>query len=140
MKAALALLLAACATDAPVVAYVHVADPERSLEGIEVWEAIGFRVSLESWGLPECDSPDPSCQISLGYVEGAPTRADRDTRTMYIAPELAGFRRCVARAHEAGHILLDTSEHVEGGVMGGVDCQLNDADRELACRTIGACP
>ena len=45
----------------------------------------------------------------------------------------------VAVAHELGHVLLDTSEHTVGGVMGGSSSQLQPVDYELACAAIGVC-
>jgi hypothetical protein len=117
-----------------------------------VWNELGFAFSTDDRG-PECErrwyaDGQFDCQVTIGFVAelyleervGRVAYADRANRIAHYDANLDGFTLCIAIAHETGHILLDSDEHTNGGVMGSLDCALADVDRELACRSIGACP
>lgn len=122
------------------------------VQAVSAWAPLGFEVGFEDSGMVECDFTWPSettdCQITIGIIrdpllrekEGTNALSDRTGRFMKIDSEVTDpFGLAIAVAHEAGHILLDTAEHTQGGIMGGADCVMHDVDKELACRTIGIC-
>lgn len=130
--------------DAPNV--VLVADPVPPPLG---WEALGFTFDPAA-DLPECDlhwraDSEPPCQITIGVVRvpmlreraGTNARTFRDQRRIEIDSRLDGVALDFAVAHEVGHVLLDTSEHTQGGIMGGSSLTVTAQDRALACRTVG---
>lgn len=160
MKWVLTLLafLACTVPSRPVAPAVHVVAPEgllpEYLDGASGWAPLGFDVSGESSGLVECQrrwyasqSDTRDCQLTIGVVvepglierTGSDAAASREFRTVFLDDSLAGERLLQAVAHEAGHILLDTPRHTQGGIMGGVSYTMWDVDRELACETLGIC-
>lgn len=113
--------------------------------GVEVWSPLGFSVREES-ALVECprrwyDDGVTNCVITIGVKrERTNTQASRDERYMIIDERTVGeYDLVLAVAHEAGHILGDTAEHTETGVMSGTSARLSDDDRDLMCRSVGLC-
>lgn len=133
----------------------------RALEASEVWEELGFRTTLSDFGQPDC-APDwyatawEPCAIRVDFIDD-PNQTEEWGTIGQAAPALrriwidaliawdpdkdATYRMVVA--HELGHILLDTANHLppelDGLMGGGNDGQLSDADRDWACERIGAC-
>jgi hypothetical protein len=67
---------------------------------------------------------------------------DRARRVVYLNRRLVRGALFFVAVHELGHVLLDTDEHLpEGAVMGKpqVVWRPEQADYDLACRTIGVC-
>ena len=160
---ALSACASACTSEVPALPHVRVvgaapsSDPRVFVQsgdevgpavvrGMRAWEAIGFDVSMEDFGLDECrpawvvaDGID--CQFTIGVVAepGTVTRSFRDLRVVYLDESMDDDRLLTAAAHEAGHILLDTATHTRNGVMAGRWPRLSDDDLALACESIGAC-
>lgn len=159
------LSFAACVSSSrPDAPAVHVI-PLRAVQGdtpaldplvvtaIVAWEPLGFDVSADDTGTRECDlhwhAGDPiDCQITIGVIrppdlierEDKLAESNRDQRIVWIDARLVSPRYLsIASAHEAGHVLLDTPRHTEGGIMGGFDDVMHDVDRALACETVGLC-
>lgn len=107
---------------------------------------LGIAVVARTFGSTECPRrwwhATSPCQVTMQIVAvdglrekvGTNALVDRASRVAQFDARLVGqtFNLRVAIAHEVGHVLLDTDEHVAGGVMGGADLMLNDADRALA--------
>lgn len=143
----LALLLVGCTTEAPDAPNVAlVADP---VPAPTAWESLGYTFDPAA-DLPECDlhwraNTEPPCQITIGVVRvpmlreraGTNARTFRDQRRIEIDSRLEGYALELAVAHEVGHILLDTPEHTQTGIMSGSSLVLSADDRALACRTVG---
>jgi hypothetical protein len=150
----------------PVVVIYHdgAARPEY-LAGASAWEPLGFEFVLGSdvpMGerlAPECgrqwfQEGCHDCQITLSFIidpllyerSGYDAAAVRDSRAAYFdemlltsdTPAASSYLK-VAVAHEVGHLILDTAEHTEGGIMGGAVAAMRDVDYALACRAIGVC-
>lgn len=122
------------------------------LEAARAWETLGFDVDMGAYGdMRECPrrwyvSGDIDCQITLEVIREPMLRERRGTdalsdiaaRGIAIDTRVADrVELTAAMAHESGHILLDTPEHTQGGIMGGASIVVTDVDLELACRTIG---
>jgi hypothetical protein len=152
MRAFALVLLAACAPEPAMPAVHFVVDGSPAyLDAARAWEALGF--TFETTDQPECLrhwylTPDRDCQITITVVRYPRLREEYGTnaisritdRTFAIdTRELDESELRRAAVHETGHILLDTTEHTLGGIMGGASLSITDADRVLACRTIGIC-
>lgn len=148
----LASLLVGCVERPTAPAVQLITDRAEDVAGVDAWEPLGFDVALEDSGLPECDQQwyahgELDCQITIGvrHVEllrehvGSNARSFRDQRLIEVDSRLDTFGLLYALSHEAGHILLDTSVHTNGGIMGGSTYVLTPVDRRLACETINIC-
>lgn len=121
------------------------------LDAVRAWEPLGFEVTWGAFGeLPECQrrwyaTGDVDCQVTLELVRepmlverrGTAALSDISVRGIAIDTRVGGVDLLVAMAHESGHILLDTQDHTQGGIMGGSTWQMQSVDYDLACRTIG---
>lgn len=151
------LFLTACAAR-PAAPVVYVQDPggdpslhAQYIAAAEGWSPLGFDFTFDDPGLPECThwaaGDNPDCQIvawlfrvdGLAGDEGTQASFDPSTRAINIDTSLTGWRLDVATAHEFGHLVLQTGEHTQGGIMGGVDDRMWGVDRALACKSIGVC-
>ncbi len=129
---------------------------ETYVAGVSAWDEIGFETIGDEVGElapDECErrwyeTGNYDCTITIGIkrephvVErfGTEAYSDRAGRFMVIDERVTEqLELTIAVAHEAGHILLDTAEHTQGGVMGGASAVVEAVDRELACRSIGVC-
>jgi len=154
------LVFAACAEppSAPRVRLV-VADGSPVLseyeEAPQAWSVLGFDIALDD-GTTERECPrrwyemaDVDCQITItivrGYVlerYGSNAVSDLGLRGVFIDFRLTEYADLMsAMAHEVGHILLDTSRHTRGGIMGGQGWRMFAPwpDKQLACETIHIC-
>jgi hypothetical protein len=156
---ALALLSGGCALDVAPQPVVHLrafdgqALLSSDVEGARAWEAIGFEVVTEASGLPRCerrwyDADDRACELPITIERsalvlpmlGTQAFANRGTRHVLIDTSVTDeLALLVIAAHEVGHIVLDTEQHTEGGVMGGAASTLQHVDYALACSAIGVC-
>lgn len=157
-------LLVSCATTEPtprvriavVDAYGYAEPLPEYLEGARAWEPLGFEVTFGARGVEsECprrwyDGADVDCQITIELVrkprlvetDGTLALSDIARRGIAIDPRVTDRDALLtAVAHEVGHILLDTSMHTTGGIMGGQGWQMFAPwpDLQLACMTIGRC-
>lgn len=160
MRGVLALaLVAGCSIERPAAPVVHVVTaPDQPmldvyLDGARAWTPLGFDFETVDQGLEECRrdwfvTGEIACQISIGVVRepllreqtGSDARADRWNRAVLIDADVYDYYELLrASSHEFGHILLDTSRHTAGGVMGGASWLLRGVDYELACEEIGIC-
>lgn len=152
---AAAATLGACAADRPsVVKTFALASPEGPTTDDP--HADDYAIAASAWcdvgicqvgGWNDHDARAVADQViyvdrprDLVSTDGLSAFATRGDDYVAVDASLDGFALCVAIAHEIGHVVLNTPTHVVGGVMGGADCALNQADRELACASIGACP
>lgn len=153
------VLVVACVDPTPQLPTVRLVtwqdQPELAeyVDGARAWDALGFTVATVPLELDECDrdwhvQSVTDCIITIGVKrdpmlrirEGTNALANISERHMTIdASVVDRFQLLTAVAHEAGHILLDTPEHTQGGVMGGASWSLEAVDYELACDTIGVC-
>lgn len=125
-------------------------------DGARAWEPLGFTVEADELGAvaeDECprrwyESGEYDCTITVGVFRdpqllarhGTLASSDRAARSIAIDTSVVGsYDLVLAMAHETGHIVLDTPEHTQGGVMGGSSTVLEAVDYELACRAIGIC-
>lgn len=160
---ALAIALAACRTARAPTVMLHLVDPprwsshERNLVAAvgSIWADLGL--DFEVTDKPErTDRPCPrdwaargvtDCVIDVGLSkrDGMRTRdgvtglSDRTTGESQIDSTIEGATLLHTLAHEIGHQVLNTGEHVAApGVMasGSVDWSVSPADLELACRQI----
>lgn len=157
MKLTLVILAAGCAERpaAPAVRPIMLdASPmlDVYVSATEAWSPLGFDVSLNST-LSECGHSwyvfgEVDCEITIGIKRDPLLRERRGTdaltnRSMHIitidADLVEPNALAIAMAHEAGHVLLDTAEHTQGGIMGGASSTMTAVDRELACRAISIC-
>lgn len=138
MRALLVALLVGCADRLFCPPVSLIGAPAPTPHG---WEPLGF--SFGDPGLGECgrgwyEFDQTDCQITIGVVR-APSanraQADRFHRIVTIDPSVIDLE--IPIAHEVGHILLDTAEHTQGGIMGGATAEMGAVDFELACRSIG---
>lgn len=153
-------LLAACSTtDRPAAPYVHLELVKQTppmaeyLAGAGVWEPLGFDFGYTDSGLPECQpnwyQPGQSadCQITITLVRwehlqeqyGTTALSDRHLRTMAIDTREEGSSLQLAISHEVGHIILNTEDHSQGGIMGGSSLTLTQTDIAFACAHIHIC-
>ncbi|MGE0402909.1 MAG: hypothetical protein AB7T06_39755 [Kofleriaceae bacterium] len=126
------------------------------VDGARTWEPLGFTVEADELGaVAEDECPrrwyatgEYDCTLTVGVKrdpqllsrEGTLASSNRAARSIAINTSVvASYDLVLAMAHEVGHIVLDTSEHTVGGVMGGSSTVLEAVDYELACRAIGAC-
>lgn len=154
----LAFAFAGCAVEVPAAPQVYVRAPYDPMlpvytAGPDAWSPLGFEAVTDDPGTPECARDwyvhrTTDCKITMwiyrvpDLVETAGTQAQTDptTRAVSIDSRLVDpLHLQIAVAHEAGHILLDTPRHTQGGIMGGADCVMHDVDYQLACETIGYC-
>ena len=155
----LALALIGCVADRPLAPSVRLVAADNSelaavyVEAARAWSPLGFDVALDDSGQVECGrhwyrDGETDCQITIGFVSDPQLRArrgtnamtDRDARTVTIDASLTSYSALMyAVGHESGHVLLDTSEHTKGGIMGGDSWAMEQVDRDLACRVIGIC-
>lgn len=159
------MLLGACVSaDRPSAPYVHLLPlpaikdvpptlDQTVIDGASAWMPLGFDFGAEPSGLRECDPPwhagdSIECEISIGIVrdplllekKGKTAESNRATRIIWIDADVIDTDALlIASAHEAGHILLNTSIHTQGGIMGGSDYVMHQVDRDLACETVGLC-
>lgn len=170
MRSTLALcnFLLGCATavQAPTVAVTPFGGPWSEqdvadvMEGARAWESLGFELILdpmEQSVIPLCPGDwhvagPYDCRLRVGVRQvpdsdlppGTAAYADRATDVISIGDRFHGRYLVHLAAHEVGHIILDTGEHLgpnTPGVMGqGNDLiELTDADLDLACRSIHLC-
>lgn len=163
MKTTLTLLaLTACTAAAPraPVVYIHDSDGDPALraqylDAAAGWSPLGFEFTFDDPGLSDCYASghawragdDPNCTISVwlfrvpNLVGEGNTQAltDPATRAISIDTSLTGWKLSIATAHELGHVVLNTAQHTQGGIMGGVDDRMWGVDRQLACNTVGVC-
>lgn len=153
------LLVPACSdVDRPVAPAVHVITLGGApmlaayVKGAAAWSPLGFDVSADPSGLDECGYSwhvfgELDCEITIGIrrdpllreKHGTDASTSRPERIVTIDTEVPDADLQRIAAHEAGHILLDTADHTQGGIMGGSAVTMQKVDRELACRTIGIC-
>jgi len=157
------LLLSGCTTTeahhVPVRIEVAVDAPRlpEYVDGANAWHELGYFASYEASGLPECaDVRDglagAECEVVL-YVgrarvveiygaRGITARDDYGRRVSLLDVRYEGLELVALAAHELGHSLLDTGEHADDpdAVMfrASWNWMVQRADRELACRTVGA--
>jgi Zn-dependent protease with chaperone function len=121
-------------------------------EGLAAWRQLGFITEVEQeTALPACPNDWAArglihCALVLGLrkepclmSEGMRGASDRVTDTITVDANIHGKELAHVIAHEAGHILLNTSKHVRSyGVMlsGGSMSDLSAQDRALACGAI----
>lgn len=148
------LFVTACADEtAPGVVVVTTDAPAHVLDdAITAWSALGFHEGSDSDAECAADwfvTGDVDCSIFIS-VEMDDTLieeyrvgglADVEGRRIWLYPAAENLHALVA--HEFGHVLLNTSEHIAGrpAVMNGGPGLLHAtvADYQLACRTIGLC-
>lgn len=156
---AMLVVLVGCAVDVPELPEVQLVmwpgQPELAeyQDGACAWEPLGFAVVGGSQR-DECprrwysNPRETDCVITIGIKresmlverEGTTALSNRAERYIVIDDRVTNpYDLTLAVAHEAGHILLDTAEHTQGGVMGGSSTQLDQVDYELACAAIGVC-
>lgn len=157
--AALVMSLLACAQAPSPVIVVRFADDKAwtpderaaAIGGATTWVPIGFSYSDHDAQQPECRLSWPAtsddCAITVGIVRdpqlrdgyGVDGTADRATNIATVDARWSGFDLTAIVAHEVGHIILNTPEHVADGVMSarGARWNLTDDDRDLACATVG---
>lgn len=163
--------VAACAVDEslvlPTVELRGDADA-RTLAAAEAWDELGFNATLTDFGQPDCPADwhaqEPKvvdCAIrievrhdkNLAVETGVFGLASPSRRIVWIELTTAwagGVAYDWLAAHEVGHVVLVTDEHLvdgEHGVMKPEDktdnpdsaAVISADDRALACETIGAC-
>lgn len=160
---------AACATEAPAPIYdlPRVAvyldedtplDVDAVMEGAALWNDLGFDVVAydPAARMRQCPNRwyelgDVDCELGA-YIQAADDLGPavlgetiRDLRQIWIRSDIQDPTLVVA--HELGHLVLDTGEHLEGddrGVMATSTAtavfEITEADRGLVCNAIGACP
>lgn len=120
-------------------------------EDAEVWEQIGFDVVTDDPGQqPVCaqrwyDYEWDGCEIRVRIKaasqldDGAVGRALRGLGEIWILDTTQ--RPGLVLAHELGHIVLNTGEHVDEGLMSAttvsITFELTDEDLALACKAAG---
>lgn len=160
MLAIISILVGCGSTpDKPQAPYVHVIMLDKSpfleeyVEGPSAWAPLGFEVSADDSGMEECGDSwykfgMLDCQITIGIQtnpllrekEGTDAKSDRYTRIITLDPEVMDhYPLLISVAHEAGHILLDTPKHTQGGIMGGATWWMKQVDKDLACESIRIC-
>lgn len=160
---AIALALAACVARplGPTVV-LHVIVPQEwspadraMIESVgSVWRELGLR-----WVVTDRvdRAPDPcprdwpsrgvtECTIDVGIARETEVTAsvdkaaisDRATGEVWIDPKWSGYSLLHLVAHEAGHIVFGSADHVSSGIMSrdGDNWTPTHEDLELACRTI----
>lgn len=142
------LALSACAIEpaTPVSMTVRGFEPvdeEWIWRGAREWEQVGFEI------LPADADTAASIHVTIdaGAVSGSIGSADRNYDHVLIdVVEIYGrddwepqWLLMTTAGHEVGHILLDTPEHVQHGVMAGTAPFLSDEDVALACRVAARC-
>lgn len=155
--AALATWATGCTTDVPEQPYVTFAPKDGPLpeydDAIDIWSSLGFRAAPPE-GTPPCehnwyDIDQTECTIRVSLERGDLSYFGiwgftiREEGLVMIHSKLVGDELTFAVAHELGHVLLDSGEHLMGderGIMSGVTTlRLSDDDRALACRVRGFC-
>lgn len=160
--ALLALIaLAACAVDerAHVRVVVAVDAPELAeyVDGANAWSQLGYLASFDATGLPECadvrDAFDGACEVVV-YVArglvienfgaaGVTARDNEGRRVSQLDVRYTGLELVALAAHELGHSLLDTHEHVADSRAVMFHASSNwtpqPDDYALACSSIGVC-
>lgn len=101
----------------------------------EGWERAGVR-----------EVPVDLADVQI-WVEFMPLRdrgvlglASREQDLVYLDDQLRGFELAVIAAHEIGHVVLDTGEHTDCGIMGSRDVLPCDDDLALADRRLKDAP
>lgn len=161
-RALVIALLAACtARSVGPTAIVRFVAPEEwshddridIADGLEAWRELGFELLLEAESeLPRCPNNWAAiarldCVIVIGLRREAGMMttykargmADRVTDSISVDELISGKELAHVVAHEVGHIILNTAQHVRSyGVMlsGGYMTRLSAQDRALACETI----
>ena len=147
--------IAGCAPERPGPAIRLDIDPaiapaqsELIADGAYSWRAVGFLA--EPWDDFEPDDAQVWVKVraaSPGQLNGNPGGAIRDLGLILLDLDVIGSDPWALRsaaAHELGHILLDTGEHLAPGVAGvmalsGGTTVLSDADYALACAVAELC-
>lgn len=151
MRLAVVALVAGCnATPPPVVVTF---DTPFALDvadlAVDAWRELGFQITVGDPGAaPACAqrwfAHDDVCEIRVRVRAVGPEqlaadgvgRAVRGLGEVWILDGTA--RPDLVLAHELGHILLDTGEHVSRGLMSAntanITPNLTAEDRALACR------
>lgn len=120
-------------------------------DSCEAWSPLGFR--CDRVDVPRCDQgwsygDDPDCLFDVGVkrqpnlveTDGTLAYSNRSGRFMVVDSDMGdAYHLRIAVAHELGHIILDTSQHTQGGIMGGSSDVMLDVDYWLACDEIGVC-
>lgn len=157
----IALSLGACLDEprAHVRVEVAVDAPELAeyVDGANAWSQLGYLASFDATGLPECDDVreafDGSCEVVVyvgrGHIverfgaAGVTARDDQGRRVSLLDVRYSGLELVALAAHELGHSLLDTHEHVADprAVMFHASSNWTPQpdDYALACSSIGVC-
>lgn len=122
-------------------------------KGAQAWRQLGYDV--RPLGEPIDGSLDPAnvVVIQIYRDEWIPTQpnlsnigalSDRETISTFIRSDLQEFRLMSTAAHEIGHQLLQTSEHLpqsDNALMSpaSIGWRITDADLALACRVAARC-
>lgn len=128
--------------------------------GMAAWVRLGFRWSYTAIpSLTECRRDwykvgAHDCTITIGMsrvaglADGLAGRVDgmasRELQVIDVDAKWTEWALAAIVAHELGHILLATDEHLSAGAVGvmaarGAAWDPTQADFDLACRTIGIC-
>ena len=160
----IALLAFAACTSPPAPSPVNISlagdtdpnDPTDVLEGAQIWAAAGIGTNVDVTApvcVPEWWTPDAHCTIPItvqflpqaalqpdapngGTVWGA--AGGSDGRTIYLDAALDPATMAVVAAHEIGHVIFDTTDHLPVGELGIMDAvqdgswQATDADLAYA--------
>jgi hypothetical protein len=126
------------------------ADLDWIYKGALVWRRLGFDV--RPLGEPIDGSLDPAQVVVIQIYRDEGLRqenkfgglSDRITVSTFLNAGLQDFRLMSTAAHEIGHQLLESSEHLtqaQNGLMSpfSTGFDITDADAELACRVAARC-
>jgi hypothetical protein len=158
-----AALLVGCVDEsraAHVRVVVAVDAPELAeyVDGANAWSGLGYLASFEPTGLPECEDvrdalAGDACEVVV-YVgrgriienygaAGVTARDNEGRRVSLLDVRYSGLELVALAAHELGHSLLDTGEHVADprAVMFAASSNWTPQpdDYALACSSIGVC-
>lgn len=160
---AFAVLANGCAVDEPRAhVRVEVAAGAEQLgayvDGANAWSQLGYLASFEPTGMPACadvrdalagDACEVVVYVARGRVienygaAGVTARDNEGRRVSLLDVRYSGLDLVALAAHELGHSLLDTSEHVADPAAVMFHASWNwtpqPDDYALACSSIGVC-
>lgn len=115
--------------------------------GMYTWTKLGFDVRWVGEAIDTTLDPADVVVVRIFRDPGMPPVAagltDRSTRTTFIRGDLHDFTLASVVAHEMGHQLLNTSEHMTNGVgvmnAATLHWNLTPDDLAFACQVAGRC-